>query len=95
MEKIKTFLASPEGAAGVVGLLRALFIVAIGLGVGLTQTQVDQALVTATSVMAAVSALMSVLSIFTVRSRANQEEVDAAVSGKVLVTNDAVASPDA
>lgn len=89
MEKIKTFLASPEGAAAIVGLLRALFTVLIGVGVAVTQTQAEQAVALATSLIAIANIAFSLVTVKAVAKRADAEELDAAVTGKVLVTNDA------
>ena len=95
IEKIKTFLASPEGAPAITGALRAILTLLIGFGVVITSTQAEQAVTTATTLIVLVNLVLSLVSVKAVQTRANQEEVDAAVSGKVLVDNNAIASPDA
>jgi len=87
LSKLKTFLASPEGAAAIVGFLRALFTVLIGLGVALTSSQIDQAIAIATALITVVNILLSFVTVKTVQKRADNEEADAALTGKVLSTN--------
>lgn len=89
MEKIKAFLASPEGAAAIVGFLRALFTLLIGLGVAITATQAESAIALATSLIAIMNIALSFVSVKVVQKRADAEELDAALTGKVLATNDA------
>lgn len=89
MEKIKAFLASPEGAAAIVGFLRALFTLLIGLGVAITATQAESAIALATSLIAIMNIALSFVTVRAVQKRSDQEEANAGASGMVTVSNNA------
>jgi hypothetical protein len=87
LEKIKTFLASPEGAAAIVGFLRALFTILIGVGVVVTQEQAESAIALATTLITLSNLLLSMVTVKAVAKRADTEEAEAALSGYVTETN--------
>ncbi len=90
---VKTFFGSPEGAAAVNGLVRALLLVATGFGATITTPQATSILAATTTAMVIVSLLMSGVTVATVRSRADTEEVTAAVTGQIGVENNATPQP--
>jgi 4-hydroxybenzoate polyprenyltransferase len=87
LQKVKEFLASPEGAPAITALLRALITVAIGIGVVISDVQAEQAVTTAASLIVLANTLLSFVTIKAVKDRADDEEAEAALTGKVLKTN--------
>ena len=89
----KDFLGSPQGAAAITGLVRALLIAAIGFGANLSQPQVDDLLNVVTTALVVVSVVMTGVTVRAVSSRVVPAETTTTTETTAVATNDPAVPP--